>query len=546
MKQWNLCEGSFAKFNEVEWVGLPGVEYCYDYGRVYQHIRENPSNELRLIRELCQRDLFFLVCFVMRVPRSNHAFVVGACRDVQTGARSHTLDTWAREHFKTTIISIADPVQRILNNCEETVGIFSYAKDPALAILRSIKTIFEQSEILKWAFPDVLWGNPRLESPSWGEDRGIVVKRKGFQKEATVEAHGLIEGMPTGKHFTHRVYDDVVTEKIVPPNATPEMMSKVKTNFDLSENLGSEGGTCRIVGTFYHYEDPLVYIRDKKTLDGAPVFVHRVKAATEGGAYNGGSVFLSEERLAILRTNKYQFACQQLLDPTPVEMADLDPGMLVEVEVSDIPKRLFKFMTVDFAGVNQNREGDSWAVLLVGVSPMLDDTGGSDVYILDAVIEPMSMESALSSIVEMYCRGGVVWQVGVEKVGATTMEVHVKNALKARGRANAEVKTLTPAGRKKQFRILQNLEWPLRNGKVRISKGVAVGVRERLKMEMRKFPYWHDDGLDALAYVYDLLKEFPFARKRSSLISEKDAYSMFTRQSELDPKSITDQPWLYV
>jgi hypothetical protein len=36
----------------------------------------------------------------------------------------------------------------------------------------------------------VLWADPVKESPKWSEDEGIVVKRKGNPKEATVEAWG--------------------------------------------------------------------------------------------------------------------------------------------------------------------------------------------------------------------------------------------------------------------------------------------------------------------------------------------------------------------
>ena len=42
--------------------------------------------------------------------------------------------------------------------------------------------------------------------------RGITVKRKSNPKEATIEAHGLIDGQPTSRHFRLHIYDEVVTQ----------------------------------------------------------------------------------------------------------------------------------------------------------------------------------------------------------------------------------------------------------------------------------------------------------------------------------------------
>jgi hypothetical protein len=99
-------------------------------------------------------------------------------------------------------------IQEILCDPEITIAIFSVVKPIAQAFLAQIKGEFETNEVLKWVYPDVLYRNPRILGPDgrpakWSLERGIAVKRKGNPKEATIEAHGLIDGQPTSRHFGH-------------------------------------------------------------------------------------------------------------------------------------------------------------------------------------------------------------------------------------------------------------------------------------------------------------------------------------------------------
>ena len=49
--------------------------------------------------------------------------------------------------------------------------------------------------------------------------------------------------------------------------------------------------------------------------------------------------------------NDRSFDCQQLLNPTPKSGQSLNPDYLHKVEKSFLPKRLFKFMVMDQAGI---------------------------------------------------------------------------------------------------------------------------------------------------------------------------------------------------
>src|SRR5215813_3844538 len=122
-----------------------------------------PDAVRRIKRQLAQRDLFFLMCYVLGRPDVNRDWVFERCREVQAAPDGH-LDLWAREHYKSSIITFGKTIQDILCDPELTVGIFSYSRPIAKAFLRQIRTEFETNEVLRGLFPDVIWENPHRDA----------------------------------------------------------------------------------------------------------------------------------------------------------------------------------------------------------------------------------------------------------------------------------------------------------------------------------------------------------------------------------------------
>ena len=181
------------------------------------------------LRALCSGDLFFLLVYAMRRKDMDNDWIFARCREVQ-GNPDGYLDLWAREHYKSTIITVGLTILNILNNPDITVGIFSHSRPIAKAFLRQIKREFETNRVLQELFPHICPPG-RGETRTWSEDGGIVVRRGGNPKENTVEAWGLVDGQPTGKHFDLLVYDDVVTLESV---STPEQIRKTTEAWRLS------------------------------------------------------------------------------------------------------------------------------------------------------------------------------------------------------------------------------------------------------------------------------------------------------------------------
>ena len=193
-------------------------------------------------------DRYFLLTGLLNRPDMMHPWRYDRCREVEAGADGY-LDLWFREAGKSSIITFAGAIQEILCDPEITIGIFSNTKAISQPFLSQIKQELESNEELQKLYPDVLWEKPSKEAPSWSVDGGITVKRKSNPKEASIEAHGLIDAMPTGRHFGLQIFNDVITEKNV---TNPEQIKKSAERFELADNLGkSEGSRKWYEGTRY-------------------------------------------------------------------------------------------------------------------------------------------------------------------------------------------------------------------------------------------------------------------------------------------------------
>ncbi len=274
---------------------------------MYQEVgRKGGANDLRF---LACYDLYFLLTRIMGRRDANHPWLYDRIREFERQPDG-MLDLWARDHYKSTIITFAGTIQEILRNPEITIGVFSHTRPIATNFVRQIKTEFENNVVLQDLFPFVR--PPKgTDARPWGESM-LTVKRQGNPKEQTLEAWGIVQGQPTSKHFDLRIYDDLVTPESV---TGPDMIKKTTDMFVLSENLGTRGGLARAIGTRYHHNDTYATLIDRE------VFKPRVHAATHNGQADGKPVFLTQAELNRKRRTmgSYIFGCQMLQSPSPDE-----------------------------------------------------------------------------------------------------------------------------------------------------------------------------------------------------------------------------------
>jgi hypothetical protein len=355
----------------------------------------------RTKRLLGANDLFFLLVRLLHRPDVNRDWLFERCREVQAEPDG-CLDLWAREHYKSTIITFGHSILDVIRDQEVTIGLFSHTRPIAKAFLRQIKTELEMNTELIETYPDIFWARPDRQSPKWSEDDGLIVRRRSNPKEATIEAWGLVDGQPTSRHFDKRVYDDAVTDKSV---TTPEMVLKTTRALDLSQNLRSSkpGASGRYIGTRYSYADSYQVLIDRRT-----VKVRRYPA-THDGTRGGRPVLLTEAQWeAHKRDQPLTLAAQMLQNPaqgleTIFKMAWPKPYWTR-------PSAMHVYMIGD-PSAGRSKKADSTAIPVIG----LDSSGNK--YLLDGFCHRMNLTQRWEALLSLWERWTAVPGVRLVRVG---------------------------------------------------------------------------------------------------------------------------------
>ena len=446
----------------------------------------------QLTAEMGRRDRFFLLTWLLDRKDADQDWIYRRCREVQRAPDDH-LDLWAREHYKSTIITFAGIIQEIINDPEITVGIFSHNRPTAKKFMNQIKFELESNNTLKKLYPDVLWKHPSREAPRWSEDRGLIVKRKGNPKEATLEANGLVEGMPTGAHYKLRVYDDVVTEDSV---TSPEMMAKTTDAWRLSQSLGTVGGRVWYIGTRYHFNDTYRVMLDNE------VVTPRIYPATDDSTPGGNSVLFPQEYIERKRREQgpYIFSCQLLLNPVADEAQGFKREWLDEWD--EEPGGTNNYIIVDPAS-EKKKSSDYSAFFVVGLG------ADRNYYILDIIRDRLNLKERADALFALHAKWKPI-AVGYEKYGKDSDIEHLEDRMKRENyrfhitklggsMAKADrIRRLIPICEQNRLFLPEALWYTDYSGRQ------TDLVKDFIEQEYLGFPVaTHDDMMDCLSRILD-------------------------------------------
>lgn len=438
------------------------IQEALDYYDFVELTPKEPEELAQEQRVLCQTDLFYLLTRICGRHDMLHPWLFDRCREVQEEPDGY-LDLWSREHYKSTILTFGKTIQDILIDPEITVGIFAHTKGIARKFLLQIKREFETNVQLQQLFPDILYANPQKEAPTWSEDGGLIVKRRTNPKEATLEAHGLVDGQPTSKHFRLRVYDDVVTLESV---NTAEQIQKTTEAWEMSDNLGTQDGIVRTIGTRYALYDTYSIMIERKAV------IPRIYAATHNGRMDGKPVFLPVKvwQNKLRRISRKTIASQQLQNPLADEDATFHSGWLRPYEIR--PRTLNVYIMAD-PSKGRNAQSDNTAIAVIGVS----STGNK--YLLDGYCHRMTLSQRWIALRDLYKKwsrmpGVQMIKVGYERYGSQSDDEYFHE------RMLLENKNL-PQEERFEF-VIHELNWTFEGTKGEQGKTTRV---ERLEPDFR-------------------------------------------------------------
>ena len=362
-------------------------------------------------------DRFFLLTNLLKRSDATHPWLYARCREVEADPDDH-LDLWARWHWKSSIITNAGSIQEIVSDPEITIGIFAVTNPVAKPFLKQIKSEFEKNEELKATYPDVLWANPRRDAPVWSLQEGITVRRKSNPKECTVEAYGLVDAEPTGRHFRLLIYDDLVTKKSV---TNEDMIRKTTEAWELSTNLGSGESTRRWhIGTRYHFGDTWGQMLERGSVKP------RLYPATHNGRMDGTPVFMSQAAWdKVKRDQRSTAPAQMLQNPLAGKEATFRSSMLRGYEVR--PSILNVYIMGD-PSMGRTKKSDRTALVAIGVD------ANKNKYLLDGYCHRMSLTDRWNNLKNLYVRwvnapGVKMVKVGYERYGLQSDIEHFEDKM---------------------------------------------------------------------------------------------------------------------
>lgn len=359
--------------------------------------------------------------------------------------------------------------------------------------LAGIKDLIANNEMMRLICVDengdyLLEPNKKL-SGGFVEDQVILLhRRKVGLKEPSIFCSG-VDNARTGMHPDVIVMDDLVSERNV---TTEQQLKKTEEHYKYSLSLLEiGGGLLFVIGTRYHMADLYGHLIESKALDT----LVRPAVAEDGTLYF--PTRLTKQFLADMRKEQgsYIFSCQYQLSPINPDDAMFSPEFVQYIdELPSRPAIRDRYITVDPA-ISEKERADYSVIMVMGVD------ADKRRYVEKVYREHITPLLLIDKIFTVAQSTPLLRKIGVETVAYQKMLIYVlKDEMRRRGKY-LPIQELKAD--KDKIRRAGQLQPIWENGDVYLERSECAD----LKRELLEFPFSeHDDTVDALAYMEQLLK----------------------------------------
>lgn len=223
-----------------------------------------------------------------------------------------------RAHLKTSLMTQAYAMWRLVKNPEERILIYTSTFDFASVIMNYIRTTFEgggyHGPTFLQCYGDII---PRSSDRAKWTANDLTINRQGAYSDPSIKARG-IGSRVVGGHHTLQLIDDLVVEEL-----NKQQMEKVVRELDGLDPLyhSLAHGERRYVGTPWAFWDPIVYIRANwkdscvvcipwQTAEKQPVFTYEQADKVAGDPVGTSLSEHTRKANGLKARNPWFFSCQ--------------------------------------------------------------------------------------------------------------------------------------------------------------------------------------------------------------------------------------------
>lgn len=404
----------------------------------------------------------------------------------------------ARGHLKSTLITVAYVMWRIVRNPDIRILIANYKLDNAKAFLYQIRSEFTNNKTILMLFSRSI---PDLKKVKWNESQ-ITFRRKKNMKEATIEVAG-VGGEITGKHYDLIIYDDLVGPQNI---TTLDQIQNLKQWYNQTQSILEPGGEQIIIGTRWHFADLYGFImenlmppfklfkRSAFKADGSPEWPE--KFTTEALAH------IKMRMEADPKQGRQLFVAQYLNEVIDEATASFRRDKLRFFHPDNAPKGMAVSITVDPA-ISEKESADRSAFVVRG-----NDQHGTWWILETFAKRGMSPTDIVDKIFELYRtymnKGYMVEKVAVE---TQAFQKALSYSIREKMRKENTYFMLQELGAWKQSKELRIKALIPRFdlGAIMLRHPSTGDDTEILVDELLRFPKGqHDDLIDALAFCNEV------------------------------------------